>query len=467
MGWSAIDVLFRFGLGFGVTVVLARILVPEDFGAIAMLGIFTGIASLFIDGGFSQALIQNQSTTHEEESSVFLFNLLMGVLISIGLCLLAPVIAKFYGMPILRSLTFAMAANLALNALGSVHNALLVKKLGFSVLAKVGAIATSIGGVFGISAAVLNMGVWSLVIQIWVTSVVTVALLWLWHPWRPALVFQFSAIRRHFGFSGYLVISNLMYRIYGNLFAMVIGKVHSAQDAGFYGQANKLQQVASMVLTTVVSRVAFPMFSEADGDKERLRRGLAKALGATLFVSVPVALSLSLFAEPVVLILFGEKWRQAIPVVEVLGLSAMFMPMQMLNISVLKAMGRADLNFRVMVIKFVTGLALLLLAAPLGIVAIAWAFVLSNLINIFANTYYTNVLLAFGPLRQAREVGGYFLAALPLILVVIVFREIIGLRNWGLILTALPLGLLSYLIACRIARMAALDLVWQLIRRRK
>lgn len=467
VGWSAIDIMFRNGLGFVVTMILARILMPEDFGAIAMLGILTSIASLFVDGGFSQALIQNQSVTASDESSVFFFNLAMGGVISLGLCLLAPWVAVFYEMPSLRLITMAMAANLFLNAFGSVHNALLTKKLGFSVLAKVGATATLLGGVSGITAAVLGLGVWSLVIQIWVCSCVTVALLWFWHPWRPLMTFQFSAIRHHFRFSGYLVLSGLMYRIYGNLFALVIGKAHSVQDAGYYAQASKLQQLASTILTAVVSRVAFPSFSAANDDHDKLRRGLSKALGVTMFVSVPVSFSISLLAEPIVLLLFGNQWLPSVPIVKVLGLSAMLMPVHMLNISVLKAMGRSDLNFRVMLVKFIVGISLLLAASPMGLVAIAWAFVLSNVINFFVNTYYTKNLLSFGAARQIKIVWGYIAAAVPLALVIMMFQGIFGSQNSVLILVALPLGLMSYLISCMLLRLSAIDEIRQIVRQRR
>lgn len=280
------------------------------------------------------------------------------------------------------------------------------------------------------------------------------------------MTFQLSAIRRHFGFSGYQVLSNLMYRTYGQLFAMVIGKTHSAKDAGYYAQANRLQQLASMVLTNIVSRVAFPLFASANNDQDRLRRGLSKALGVTMFVSVPVSLCMSLLAEPVIVMLFGEKWLPSVPVIEVLGLSAMLMPIQMLNINMLKAMGRTDLNFRVMVVKFITGLTLLLAASPMGLVAIAWAFVLSNLINVFANTYYTNVLLSFGAIKQIRSVAGYVVSAVPLIAVLILFRDVVGMGHVALILIALPLGLLSYLITCMLLRLPAIELARQIIGRK-
>lgn len=466
VGWSAVDVVVRNGVGFGVTIILARLLTPEDFGTIAILGIFLGIATLFIDGGFGEALIQSRSVTHKDESSVFFFNLAMGALISILLCLLAPWIASFYGLPNLRAIIVAMALRLFVSAFGSIHNALLMKKLEFSVIATVGGVSTVISGISGVTAALAGLGVWSLVIQAWTASVVTVILFWWLHSWRPALTFDSASIRRFFRFSGWLLVSGFMYQSYGNVYSMVIGKVHTAQDAGFYGQAHRLQQLVATILTRIVARVAFPAFSAANTDEAKLRRGMSKALTVTMFASVPMALSMSLFAEPIVRLLFGAQWFPAVPVLQVLGLSAMFVPMQMINISMLKALGRSDLNVRVMAIKFVSGLALLFLASPYGIVAIAWAFVVSYVFNLFVNTHYTRVLLDYGTIRQLREVVPYILAALPMIGIAYLFQSVLGLQHLELLVTALPAGLVGYLLMCRLFRLKALEQIVGIVSRR-
>ena len=457
VAWSALDVMFRSGFGFIVTVILARILMPEDFGIIAMLAIFMSLASLFVDGGFTQAIIQSQLVTHEDESSIFFFNLVMGAVFAIILCILAPWIASFYGQPILKNITMVLALNLFIGAFGSVHNALLSKKLDFKKIAKVGGIATLFSGMIALIAAWTGMGVWSLVIQSLSVTLLTSVFFWRVHAWRPLWFFSWHSIRKHFGFSGYLMISSFMNRVYGNIYGMVIGKAYSAQDAGYYTQAYTLQQLPITILTRVLSRVAFPVFSASNEDRDKLIRVFSKTLAATIFISVPVSVLMMLLSEAIVLFLFGDKWLPAAPVLQVLSLTAMLIPLQMINISLLKALGRTDLNVRVMIIKFITGLTMLFLASSYGLVAIAWAFVLANIVNTFANTFYINKLLDYGLVKQLRIVLPYVFASIPMVIVVEVFRNMVGLQGNMLLLISMPIAAMTYLVMCKIFQLEAID----------
>lgn len=466
VGWSAVDVFVRNGLSFLVIIFLARILSPADFGIIAMLGIFFSIASLFVDGGFSEALIQRQHVSHLDESSIFFFNLLMGFLIALLMCVAAPWIASFYNQPILRDITYVMALNLVINAFGSVHMAILTKKMDFKVIARAGVMATVISGSLAVMAALLGLGVWSLVLQTLSASLLLTAMLWIWHPWRPMWMFSLKSIRSFFGFSGYLMLSGVMYRVYENIYAMIIGKMYMPQDAGFYTQAQRLQQLPVTMLTSIVSRVAFPAFSASADDKAKLVRGLRKALGLTMFMSVPIAIIFLLLAEPLVLMLFGEKWRAAASVLQVLSFVAMVLPLQMLNISMLKALGRTDLNVRVMVIKFVTGLSLLMFASPFGLVAIAWAFVCSNVINLFVNTYYTRILLDYGTIKQLKDVAPYLLAVIPMVMIILLIEYQLEFSNMFKLVLGVLLGGLSYLVTCMLAKLDAVDSMMSVIYRK-
>ena len=402
--WSAIDIFLRYGVGFFVMVWLMRTLEPAAFGKIAMLAIFTSMASLFIDGGLSQGLIQRQNATHTDESSIFYLNLLMGLLVGLILCLAAPWIAKFYHEPILQDITYVMALSLFVNAFGSVHTSILTKNLNFKVIAKVGTVVSILSGGVALLSAYNGLGVWSLVLQTLSASFLSIILLWLWHPWRPRWAFSLQSIKVFWKFSGYLMLSSFLYRIYGNIFAMVIGRSYTAHEAGFFSQAQRLQKLPMDLLTSIITRVAFPVFSSSAGDKEMLVRGLSKALALTMFMSIPVAVFLLLLAEPLVLTLFGEKWLPSAPILQVLSVAAMLMPIQMLNISMLKALGRTDLNVRIVVIKFLLGIGFLWVVIPYGIIAIAAAFSLSAVINVFINTYYTKKLLNYGGWQQIKGI---------------------------------------------------------------
>lgn len=465
--WSAVDIFFRYGVNLIIIILLMRTLEPEAFGIIAMLGIFTSVASLFIDGGLSQALIQRQNVSHTDESSIFFLNLLMGLLVALVLCFSAHLISTFYKAPVLRDITYVMALGLFINAFGSVHTSLLTKNLNFKVIAQVGTVVSLLSGLIALVAAYQGLGVWSLVLQTLSASFLTVIMLWMLHPWRPKLVFSFLSIRSFWGFSGYFMLSALLQRTYVNIFAMVIGRVYSTPDAGFYAQAQRLQQLPIQLLTGIISRVAFPVFSSSSEDKEKLVRGLRKALALGMFMSVPVAVWLLMLAEPLVLVLFGEKWRPSVPVLQVLSLAAMLMPIQMLNIDMLKALGRTDLNVRVMVIKFLFGIGLLWIALPFGIVAIAGVFSLSTVINIFINAHYTKRLLGYAAWQQLKDIYPYVLASIPMILIVLAVKMIFSQSAHMELFLSILVGGCGYLLVCWYAKLDALEMLLLIARKDK
>jgi len=405
--WSGADVFMRQGLQFFISILLARLLAPEDFGVIAMLYVFIGLAGLFIDSGFSSALIQRQDTTHTDESTVFFFNLGMGALMALALCAAAPWIATFFELPILQNLTYVMALNLFIGAFGSIHNTLLTKTLNFKTIMKVGGVATFCSGLLAIAMAWWGFGVWSLAWQTLLSSLITVSLLWWWHPWRPHWEFSLLSLSRLFRFGGFLMLSGLLDTVYTRLYAVLIGKFFSARELGYYTRAESTQQLPVSILTGVLNRVAFPVFSEAAVDPQRLARGLRKVLVAIMLLNIPAMLGLAVVAEPLVVTLFGAKWLPCVPFLQVLCLAGVLWPLHVINLNALMAQGRSDLFFRIEVIKKVVGVVLLVLASLHSVMAIAWLRLLLGVFSFFINAHYSGVLLGYGPWRQLRDILPY------------------------------------------------------------
>ena len=389
VGWSVIDVLVRHGLNFIVLVVLARTLSPADFGLVAMLALFVAVAGLLIDSGFGQALIQRQQTSLTDESTIFFFTLAMGAFIALLLCALAPWIATFYGQPLLKQMTYWMALNLFLNAFGTIHTTLLTKELNFKTITKAGVVAAVVSGGVAVFMAMHGWGVWSLVGQVLAATITTVLLLWLMHPWRPQWAFSSSSLRSFFKFGGFLLWTGLLSTLYSNLYALLIGKMHSVQDVGFYSQAQRLQQLPVSVITGVVGRVAFPVFSAVADDKLRLARGMRKALLSVMFINIPLMLGLMVLADQLVLTLLGSAWLPSVPVLQVLAVGGLLWPLHALNIDVLKAQGHSALNARIQAVKLTIAITLLVATSPYGIVAIAYGQVFASLIVFFINAYYS------------------------------------------------------------------------------
>lgn len=418
--WSGLNLFARQGVGFVVTIILARLLVPEDFGTIAILSMFQGLAQLFINAGFSTALIQRQSTSLVDESTVFWFNTAAGVVITGCLCLLAPWLAGYFSLPVLRPLTTLMAVNVLISSTCTVHRTLLFRSLDFKTPTKIGVVATVVSGAVAVYMAWLDYGVWALAGRALASAVVGAALLWLCSAWRPLFVFRLDSFRRLFGFGGWLFASSVLDTVYRRGYTLLIGRFYGLYDLGIYGRAENTQQLPTSILTGVLSRVAFPLFSAIKDDGERLRRGVRVSVRSMMLITVPFTLGLAVLAEPFIAVIFGDVWLPAAPILQVLCAVGMLYPLQVINLKVLQAQGHANLFFRLEVVKKCAGAGLLVLGSLFGVMGIAWGRVASSVIALMINSYYTRVHLDYGMRAQFRD-------CLPSVLIGLVMSGVIAL----------------------------------------
>ncbi len=447
--WSAVDVFVRHGMQFVVSVVLARLLVPEDFGMIAMLAMFVSVAGIFIDSGFSAALIQRQNTTRAEESTVFYFNLGMGALTALLLCAAAPWIAAFFKHPALQYLSYAMAVNLFVGALGGMHTTLLSKEMNFRVLAKVGVVSSMAAGGLAIYMASQGYGVWSLAGHSVASGIITVLLLWRWHPWRPEWTFSLASLRSFFRFGGYTMAATLTDVFSSNLYLILIGKMYSVRDVGLYSRAQNTQQLPVTLMMGVINRVAFSTFASVAEDKARLVRGLRQAQALSMLVSLPVSVGVIILAEPLVLTLFGAQWQPCVPILQVLGVGGLLWPLHVLNLNVLSAQGRADLFFWLTIFKKAFAITLTVAASFYGVMAIAWAQVAISILVYFANTHYTRVFLGYSGWKQLGDLAVNFVSVIPMAIAVYLINEMMLASHFVKLVTASIVGGGIYWLTCR------------------
>lgn len=401
--WSGADILLRQGLQFGISIALARMLSPEEFGTIALLYLFTGIASAFVDSGFSAALVQRQDVTQTDESTVFWFNLVMALIVALALAASAPAIAGFFDRAILVTLTQILALNIFISALGSVHGTLLNKRLEFKIQMKIGAVTTVISGVVAVVMAWNGYGVWALAAQTVTASLVTTFFLWFLSSWRPKWVFSFDSVKKLFGFGGYMLASGLLDIAYNRVYTILIGKFYGVQELGFYNRADSTKQLPVGVLSGIMSRVAFPIFSAAAHDVVQLRRGVRLALRSMMLLNIPMMLGLAAVAEPLTLVLFGEKWLTAVPIMQVLCIGGIFWPLHVINLNVLMAQGYSHLFFRLEVVKKTIGSILLIGGTFYGVMGIAWSQVVFGLLAFFINAHYSRKHINYGSVDQLRD----------------------------------------------------------------
>ena len=464
--WSFIDALGMRALQFAIGVFLARLLLPEEFGLIGMLMIFIAVAEAFLRSGFGSALIQKKTVTIEDTSSVFYFNIFMGLLLGGLLYLSAPWIASFYGQPILSSVARGLSPVMLIGSFGIVHGALLTRNIDFKTQTKVSLIAGSFSGLIGITMAYQGFGVWSLVAQQVTGAFLQSLMLWLFNEWRPAFIFSFKSLGQMFSFGSKLLAGNLMDQFFENLYYVVIGKVFTPADLGFYVRAKTLQELPSGTLSGIVVRVSFPLFSKIQDDKTRLMEGLRKALRLVVFVNTPMMVGLAVVAEPFVLVVFTDKWLPCVPYLQLMTVLGVLVPLHFLNLNTLIAMGRSDLFLRVEIIKKLLIVGSILITYRIGIVALILGQIAVSLIAYFVNTYHIERLLQYGARKQLRDLWKTMFCAAVMGAAVHLTKHI-AFPNPVVVLGAqVTFGVGAYLGLAFLFKLQALSECWDIIGRR-
>lgn len=402
--WSAVDRLGSQGIQFAISIVLARILLPEQFGLIAMLTIFFAIAQSIMDSGFGSALIQKKDASYLDECSIFYFNIILGFTSAFGIYFIAPYIAEFYDQPILEPLTKFLSLNLIINSFSLVQFTLLSKRLDFKSNAKISLITTLISGCIGIFLALTGWGVWALAIQQVVSNICRTALLWLVSSWRPAMIFSLTSLQQMFGFGSKMLLAGLLDTIFTNLYLIVIGKLFAPASLGYYTRAQSLRDMISMNFTQIISRVMFPVFSSIQGDPKRMKRGVRKSIIISTYIIFPAMIGLASISEPLVLILFTEKWLPSVPYLQLLCLAGMLLPLQAFNLSVIKSNGRSDLYLLLEVLKKILIVVNIAITWRWGVIAIIYGQIVLSVLSYILNSYFTRYLINYPIEEQLKDI---------------------------------------------------------------
>ena len=401
--WSLADIFIRQGFQFAVTLVLARLLTPEEFGAVALITVFTGLATIFVDGGFSFALIQRQEITLEDGASVFWLNLGVATLMFFALAGVSEIVAGYLGIASGKWLIVVFSSTILINAVGAVQLAMMTKALEFKSILRVTAFATLLSGSVAILAAIQGLGVWALGLQALVYASATTVLLWVYSPWRPALVVRSASLKRLFSFGSYMFLSAILDRLNYGVQNLLIGKIYGTQSLGIYNRAEATQNVPQSIVNGVISRVLFPVFAKVADEPARFRRGLGQAIRLTMFVNAPLMLGMLATAGDVVQVVLGDQWNRAVPILRVLCIWGVIWPLHVINLNVLSGLGHSKLFFRVEVIKKLFSVALLVAASTLGLLWVAWAQVVMAVIASVITMHLTNQLIGYRFTSQMRD----------------------------------------------------------------
>jgi teichuronic acid exporter len=445
MFWNALEYVSVQGGQFLITLVLARLLLPRDFGSIGMLAIFIAISQTFIDSGMGMALIQKKDRSELDFSTVFIYNLGVSLGIYLILFLAAPAIAAFYNLPQLALLSRVLTLSILINALSLVQNTRLTIQLNFQKIAKINVIAVLVSGALAIYSAYQGLGVWALVVQSLSRSFTSMLLLWYFGKWKPNFQFSKASFHQLFGFSSKVLGVGIAGTVFANIYKVIIGKAYTARALGFYSQGFQLAEMSSGSVTNILQKVSFPILSNVQDDLPKFVAVFQRYLRMAAFVNFPLMVLLSMLAEPFVIVFLTDKWLPIVPLLQWLCFARLLYPITVLNNVVLNAKGRSDLFLKVDLAKWPVTILALLITIPLGLEAVVIGHVITSFIGFLMNSYMAGKLFKYGAMGQLKDVLWQALASMGMAGVVYLFGLIQSPAITHLVVGA-AIGLFSYLL---------------------
>lgn len=446
VAWSAVERFSVQGIQFVLGIFITRLIAPSEYGLIAMLSIFIALSNVFVNSGFSYALIQKKDRSEVDFSTVFYFNIVVSLLAYLVLYFCAPLIAAFYEQEQLISVLRWVGLGVIISAFSIVQQSKLTVEIDFRTQAKASLVAALVSGMGAVFLAYRGYGVWVLVFQTLANNFITTSLMWYYAKWRPLWVFSWESFRGLFSFGSKLLASGFLQTLYANLYSLVICKFYSASDVGYYNRAATLGPFPAINLSIVITRAIYPLQCRMQDEPQVLSRSFEQYLRMSCYVIFPLMIGLAVLAKPLVLLLLTEKWLAAAPLISIISLAYVTQPIQAINCQILNVMGRSDYFLRAEVIKKVVAIALLVVALPFGVEMLCWSIALYDVADVIIIIYYSRRVISTGYYAQFRSL-------FPVLLLGVVMGGVVffvsscfeGSLVWQLVLGFLS-GVVSYVL---------------------
>lgn len=451
------------GVAFVVSLVLARLLSPEDYGTIALVTVFITILQVFVDSGLGNALIQKKDADDVDFSSVFYFNVLVCAILYLGIFFAAPMLALFYDdlelVPVIRVLSLTIVISGVKNVQQAfVSRTMQFKRFFFATL------GGTIGAAFlGIFLAYMGYGVWALVAQQLFNTTVDTLILWVTVKWRPKWVFSFSRLKELLSFGWKLLVSALLDTTYNQLRQLIIGKLYTTADLAYYNKANQFPNLIVTNINTAIDSVVFPAMSMEQDDPQRVKAMTRRAIKTSIYIMAPMMLGLAAVAEPMIRLLITDKWLPCVPYLRVFCITFMFYPIHTSNLNAIKAMGRSDLFLKLEIMKKIVGLIVLMSTIWISVEAMTYSLLLVSLMSQIINSWPNRKLMDYSYLAQLRDIMPSIALAAAMALIVSSL-PMLGLDDLITLGLQIVLGVIIYLFGSILFRMEAFMYLWDMIR---
>jgi len=448
--WNFGHEILNKGVTFLVMIILSRILTPSDFGLIGMIGILISIANILVDSGMSNSLIRTINATEEDYSFIFYYNLLVSCLLFITFFLIAPLVSSFFNQPILILIIRLYSIVFIISSFSIIQNTRLTKELKFKKQLIISIPSLIIGSLVGIILAYNNYGVWSLVWSNIARVTVESIQFWFYYKWLPVLKFKLDVIKRHFTFGSKLMISAIIDSTFSNLYSISIGKLFSPMQVGFYNRADVMQQMPVTITSTSLGKVFFPILIQYQNDDLTLKNTLKTILISVFFFLTPILLFMSVLAKPLFILLFTNKWVDSVPFFKILCINGILYPIHSFNLMILNIKGRSDVFLKLEIIKKVLIASTLFFSYKYGIMAMIYSSVVSSVLSLIINTYFTKKLINYSGINQLIDIIPCLLISLLSALVVFYVNHLLSNNNFNnlnIVLLSSLTGLITYIVS--------------------
>lgn len=448
---------------FVVSIVLARLLTPEDYGIIALVTIFTTILQVFVDSGLGTALIQKKEVDDLDFSSVFYFNFLVCIILYIGMFIAAPYIADFYDNSSLVAAIRVISLTIVVSGVRGIQQAyvsrnMLFKRFFFSTIG-----GTIFSAIIGIILAYYGYGVWALVAQQLSNTAIDTIILWLTVKWRPKKMFSWRRLKSLLSFGWKLLVSALLETCYNNLRNLIIGKMYSTADLAYYNQGEKFPKVIVTNINTSIDSVLFPAMSNFQDDKERIKQMTRKAIKTSTYIMAPLMMELAFCAEPIVSLVMTDKWLFCVPFLRIFCITYMFWPIHTANLNAINSIGRSDWYLKLEIVKKIVGMSILVSTMWYGVMAMTYSLLLSSLLSQIINSWPNRKLLGYGYLEQVRDFAPAILLAVGMGICVY-FIGLIPIQPIIRLFIQIVLGAVIYIGASAIFRFEEFEYLWGIVK---
>jgi O-antigen/teichoic acid export membrane protein len=464
--WRFAERIAAQGVSFIVQLVLARILMPEDYGTVALIVVITNILQVFVDSGMGNALIQKKDADNIDFSTVFYFNIAICILVYLLLFFFSPLIADFYNRPEMTSMLRVAGIVILIAGVKNIQQAYVSRNMIFKRFFFATIIGTIISAFVGIGLALRSAGAWALIAQQLTNPAIDTLVLWITVKWRPTKDFSMKRLKGLFSYGWKLLVSSLIDTTYNNLRQLVIGKLYSSADLAFYNRGKQLPELAVTNIDTSINSVLLPTMSREQDDKVRMKSMTRRAIRTSSYVMWPIMLGLMATATPLVSLILTDKWLPAVPYIRVFCLTFAVYPIHTANLNAIQAMGRSDLFLKLEIIKKSYGMAFLIATMWFGPMVMAYSLLVTSVLSMIVNSWPNRKLMNYTFGEMMLDILPD--AAMALVMGAIVYAiTFLHLGNVITLIIQIPLGIVIYALLSKLFHIDSFEVILDFIRKRR